>query len=131
VRVGHDFIREVILGVVKESPEGNPWAICTASVGRQDEEKYEDCVKSVKKESDITEATPESRIRSNNVSQFQIPMTNDLRSNDGLKSIIFSVIDRLKKDYPTAMMNIDKQAEEAIIEDIIKALASDIIKKSQ
>ena len=28
----------------------NPWAICTASVGREDKEKYEKCVKSVKKQ---------------------------------------------------------------------------------
>ena len=28
--------------------ENNPWAICTASVGREDKEKYEKCVKSVK-----------------------------------------------------------------------------------
>lgn len=33
----------------------NPWAICTASVGREDKEKYEDCVKSVKKQKGITE----------------------------------------------------------------------------
>ena len=30
--------------------ENNPWAICTASVGREDEDKYESCVKSVKKQ---------------------------------------------------------------------------------
>ena len=30
--------------------ENNPWAICTASVGRKDKEKYEKCVKSVKKQ---------------------------------------------------------------------------------
>ena len=30
--------------------ENNPWAICTASVGREDKEKYEKCVKSVKKQ---------------------------------------------------------------------------------
>jgi len=29
----------------------NPYAICTASVGRKDMNKYERCVKSVKKES--------------------------------------------------------------------------------
>ena len=33
-----------------EEKENNPWAICTASVGREDEEKYEDCVKAVKKQ---------------------------------------------------------------------------------
>jgi len=28
--------------------ETNPWAICTSQVGREDKEKYEKCVKSVK-----------------------------------------------------------------------------------
>jgi hypothetical protein len=35
---------------LEESEENNPWAICTASVGREDKEKYEKCVKSVKKQ---------------------------------------------------------------------------------
>jgi hypothetical protein len=30
--------------------ENNPWKICTKSVGREDKEKYERCVKSVKKQ---------------------------------------------------------------------------------
>ncbi len=34
----------------EEEEKGNPWAICTASVGRDDEEKYERCVKAVKKQ---------------------------------------------------------------------------------
>jgi hypothetical protein len=33
----------------------NPWAICTASVGRKDKEKYEACVRDVKKEKGIKE----------------------------------------------------------------------------
>lgn len=33
----------------------NPWAICTASVGRKDKKKYERCVKGVKKESGMKE----------------------------------------------------------------------------
>ena len=33
----------------------NPWAICTASVGREDKEKYEACVRDVKKEKNIKE----------------------------------------------------------------------------
>ena len=33
---------------LREEDRDNPWAICTASVGRKDKEKYEDCVKSVK-----------------------------------------------------------------------------------
>lgn len=35
---------------IAEEEENNPWAICTASVGREDETKYEDCVKAVKKQ---------------------------------------------------------------------------------
>jgi len=35
---------------LEEEKENNPWAICTASVGREDKEKYEKCVKSVKKQ---------------------------------------------------------------------------------
>ena len=35
-------------GLVEGDEENNPWAICTASVGREDKEKYEKCVKSVK-----------------------------------------------------------------------------------
>ena len=34
----------------KRDDENNPWAICTASVGREDKEKYEKCVKSVKRQ---------------------------------------------------------------------------------
>ncbi len=33
----------------EEKAKNNPWAICTAEVGREDKEKYERCVKSVKK----------------------------------------------------------------------------------
>ena len=46
-------------GAMRESDEvglkekNNPWAICTASVGREDKDKYEKCVKSVKKEKGI------------------------------------------------------------------------------
>ena len=36
-------------GELDEEKENNPWAICTASVGRSDKKKYERCVKSVKK----------------------------------------------------------------------------------
>jgi hypothetical protein len=31
----------------------NPWAVCTTSVGREDKEKYEDCVTDVKKKHKI------------------------------------------------------------------------------
>lgn len=39
----------------EEKSKDNPWAICTASVGREDKEKYEACVRDVKKEKGIKE----------------------------------------------------------------------------
>jgi len=57
----HDFAQQLIksgsldtaLGAPEEvglqEEENNPWAICTSSVGREDKEKYEKCVKSIKK----------------------------------------------------------------------------------
>ena len=44
----------------EEEAKNNPWAICTASVGREDKEKYESCVKDVKKEYGIDETISEA-----------------------------------------------------------------------
>ncbi|MEM3000600.1 MAG: hypothetical protein QXU32_00760 [Nitrososphaerales archaeon] len=47
----------------KESKKakGNPWAICTAAVGRDDKGKYERCVKSVKKRLGYEDIDPDVR----------------------------------------------------------------------
>ena len=44
----------------EEETKNNPWAICTASVGRDDKEKFESCVKDVKKENGIDETITEA-----------------------------------------------------------------------
>ena len=44
-----EMFGEDILEILDEE-ENNPWAICTASVGRKDKDKYEKCVMSVKKQ---------------------------------------------------------------------------------
>lgn len=46
--------------IEEENKKNNPWAICTSSVGREDKEKYEACVKDVKKEKGIDEAITEN-----------------------------------------------------------------------
>lgn len=40
--------------------ENNPWAICTASVGRENKDKYEACVMDVKKQKGIEESMTEN-----------------------------------------------------------------------
>lgn len=44
---------------VSEASTPNPWAICTASVGREDKAKYERCVMDVKKQYGLTESVNE------------------------------------------------------------------------
>lgn len=39
----------------KKEYKYNPWAVCTASVGRGDKQKYEKCVKDVKKQQEMEE----------------------------------------------------------------------------
>lgn len=39
----------------EEESKNNPWAICTASVGREDKKKYEACVRDIKKQKGIKE----------------------------------------------------------------------------
>ena len=51
----------------------NPWAICTASVGRKDKKKYERCVKGVKKESDMNERNQANRARVRQMTTGQTP----------------------------------------------------------
>jgi hypothetical protein len=42
--------------VTETDGKNNPWAICTASVGREDKEKFEKCVMDVKKQNNIKES---------------------------------------------------------------------------
>lgn len=55
----NDFVTEEVVNE-EEKTKDNPWAICTASVGREDKEKYEACVLSVKKEKGIKEELTEN-----------------------------------------------------------------------
>jgi hypothetical protein len=52
-------IEEMLSGeseIEEGEDKNNPWAICTASVGREDKEKFEKCVMDVKKQHDIKES---------------------------------------------------------------------------
>jgi hypothetical protein len=46
--ISNEFKEEIGEGK-KKKKKYNPWAVCTASVGRKDKKKYEDCVMGVKK----------------------------------------------------------------------------------
>jgi len=51
MKITKERLREIIKEEIKTlSEQDNPWAICTASVGRDDKDKFERCVKDVKKQ---------------------------------------------------------------------------------
>jgi hypothetical protein len=61
---GNGFMGEINMSrysepIEEEKDKDNPWAICTASVGREDAEKYERCVRDVKKQKGIDESISE------------------------------------------------------------------------
>jgi len=60
-------VEEIKQAEVVEEAENNPWAICTASVGREDKEKFEKCVLDVKKEKGITESAEEGKSKSDSI----------------------------------------------------------------
>jgi hypothetical protein len=53
---GHKSMDEMYMDEAKEK---NPWAICTAKVGREDKDKYESCVMGVKKSIGMDESMTE------------------------------------------------------------------------
>lgn len=61
-----------------DKDENNPWAICTASVGREDKEKYEACVKKVKKQYGVTEDINEAEYQGKTV-ELNKPMRGDVK----------------------------------------------------
>jgi hypothetical protein len=46
-------VYEKIYLLLVEAKKVNPWAVCTASVGRSDKDKYERCVMDIKKKQGI------------------------------------------------------------------------------
>tara|TARA_Y100000310_G_C20570928_1_gene757974 strand:- start:538 stop:1191 length:654 start_codon:yes stop_codon:yes gene_type:complete len=66
--------------LMDEQAKNNPWAICTAQVGREDKDKFERCVKAVKKSLDETcdDEVEEASVTAN-VTGYTLPlgMSND------------------------------------------------------
>lgn len=55
-------IRKMIREILSEN-KYNPWAVCTSSVGRENKEKYEKCVMSVKKKQGMVEEESEKKTK--------------------------------------------------------------------
>lgn len=55
------FEQNIANKALVEATKNNPWAICTASVGREDKTKYEACVKDVKKQKRVSEELSEDK----------------------------------------------------------------------
>lgn len=115
-----------------EDAQYNPWAVCTSSTGREDKEKYEKCVKSVKKDQGVTEDnafvklgkllgvdegdsnwTPDENF-SNDDNFGKDELFEDPRDMGTLENDVKKVISRLNMDSIQAYLNkIDKPIEQA------------------
>lgn len=85
----------------KNDKKPNPWAICTAQVGRDDKQKYEKCVLGVKKQYNIKkESLQESKVPEN--SDFDRSL-NDTTESDTVKDHYSKraerVFDKLTEKY--------------------------------
>lgn len=58
--------------VAEAEKKNNPWAICTSSVGREDKEKFEKCVKDVKKEKGVNETITESEFMGDDIELSEV-----------------------------------------------------------
>lgn len=85
-------IGDIDITLQNESKEVNPWAICTASVGREDKAKYERCVLDVKKEHGIKENLEEG------MDDLQVP--DDVEASEGE----YLEKEKLKNDVAAASM---------------------------
>ena len=60
------FEENIAKKAIAEETKNNPWAICTASVGREDKDKYERCVMDIKKQHGISETMTEEEYNADN-----------------------------------------------------------------
>lgn len=74
----------------EEKDKDNPWAICTASVGREDKAKFERCVMDVKKQKGIKE-------NKFSISKAIDVMENIVEENDKISSILDSLTESEKE----------------------------------
>lgn len=80
-----------------EGKKVNPWAVCTASVGRDDKDKYERCVMDVKKKQGMKESLTEEEFMGSGMAHF--PKLSHLSGKDTYtKEEVAQIIDELEKD---------------------------------
>ncbi len=86
-----NIIKEEVKAILEQD---NPWAICTASVGRDDKQKYERCVKSVKKQLD--EAEEVEKLGTSDARKKQQQLAKDVGAS-GVTNLERGLIDALQQ----------------------------------
>ena len=88
-----------IQGLSEEEAKNNPWAICTASVGRDDKEKFESCVTDVKKQKGIKENATEEDYGTNMVTGEPLPKPDPIVEDGDLTKEEQAVEDMLNESW--------------------------------
>lgn len=103
---GLGFVKEE--DITEEKTKNNPWAICTASVGREDKEKYEACVMGVKKEKGIKEDLTEEMYSLGD----DVELTENEQAIDGMKDKEYGVKEAVKESKKHKMSILDSISED-------------------
>jgi len=93
----NDIIKEEI-NLFLENNKDNPWAICTASVGREDKDKYEKCVLSVKKNMNEQEEIQQDKLTTSDAKKRQrsrVKKVGDAGITDAERGLIDALQQRL------------------------------------
>ena len=108
-------LEDSAMQVDEESSKNNPWAICTSSVGREDKEKYEKCVKDVKKEKGIKEEITEAEYNDEDTNLNELEQSvEDMKEGEEDES---KVTDEIKEHKLSIKRAIDEMDE--IIDSIV------------
>jgi hypothetical protein len=80
-----------------EGKKVNPWAICTASVGREDKDKYERCVMDIKKKQGMKESLTEEEFTIGDKQYSEFSQLKDLVNKDTYtKEEVGRIVDALE-----------------------------------
>jgi hypothetical protein len=71
----------------EETDKNNPWAICTASVGREDSAKYEACVMGVKQKMGMDESMTEESFMDESLGMEEVELTEFEQAIENMRDI--------------------------------------------
>lgn len=106
-------LEEAVLNAVKEKLDeteevkNNPWAICSASTGREDKTKYERCVQDVKKQHGIKQENIVSNINENKTNKQNTLLLNENKELKNKNKELIREFNEIKQKFNKVIEQIE------------------------